>query len=164
MRQQLTEKPYQFVPFPSEQSLRDARKEGVGQDRMQEGLLSGWMELELVTLSPLQVATGITDFVKVAKGEQLALTQVSVKQRDVSDPNRMIHLTVLPGSSLKGAVRSFVEALSPSCVPIVSSSVRSALPRGLMRCTSVKSLCPACRLFGMSGGEKKQLYRAGQHC
>lgn len=151
MWQKSTEKPYQFVPFPTEQPLR---KEGAGQDRIQKGYLSGWLELELVTLSPLQVATGITDFVKSTRGEQLALTQVSMKRRDASDPSRMIRATVLPGSSLKGAVRSLVEALSPSCVPIVSSLVLSTLPRHLTRCTDVKRLCPACRLFGMSGGEK----------
>jgi len=141
-----TEKPYQLVPFASE---RPSRKVGLGQDRLQEERISGWLEVEFVTLTPLQVATGIVDFIRTTGGkERLALTQASVKHRADDDPNRITRQTVLPGSSLKGAIRSLVEVLSPSCVLVVSDLVRSALPRRLIRCTDPKNLCPACRLFG----------------
>lgn len=148
-QREIVPKPYQLVPFPAGQPQR---KKGVGQDRVREkeegkNLFSGWLDIELLTLRPLQVATGITDFVRTASGERLAQAQASIKHI-AADPSRVIQSPVLPGSSLKGAIRSLVEVLSPSCVRIVGGLVRSARPMHLTACTDAKNLCPACRLFG----------------
>ncbi|MCX7977363.1 MAG: RAMP superfamily CRISPR-associated protein, partial [Bellilinea sp.] len=67
------------------------------------------------------------------------------------DNGNIERVPVLPGSSLKGALRSLVEAISPSCVAVNSGATRFAIPRPLSRCAQVERLCPACRLFGMSG-------------
>ncbi|HID31471.1 MAG TPA: hypothetical protein EYP19_15925, partial [Desulfobacterales bacterium] len=121
---------------------------GAGQDRLHGGKWSGWFDIEFHTLMPVQVATGITDFVRTRSGERLALTQAMVKRRLLDDPRRSGIAVVLPGSSLKGALRSLVEALSRSCVLVVGGLTRSALPRHLTRCANPDNLCPACRLFG----------------
>ena len=63
---------------------------------------------------------------------------------------------VIPGTSVKGAIRSIVEAISASCVSQYRGIER--LPRRYQPCEKVKprqekaaQLCPACRLFGTTG-------------
>lgn len=142
-------KPYQLIPLPKG-SIEEARKsiKETGHDRARAGLLTGWVELALFTRSPIQVATGITDFVRITEQrEQLALMQFAIDRVDKDDPNLIETQVMLPGSSIKGAVRSLVEAISPSCMLIVGSLTRMARPRHLIPCKGEK-LCPACRMFG----------------
>lgn len=138
-------KPFQLVSLPKGQPQRSI---GVGHDRAQRNSFSGWLDVQLLTLRPLQVATGITDFVRTSRGEQLMLTQCAIDRIDLDNPDRLISTTVLPGSSLKGAVRSLVEALSGSCVLTVGRLTRAARPSRLTSCNKASALCPACRLFG----------------
>lgn len=55
---------------------------------------------------------------------------------------------VIPGTGIKGAVRSIVEAISNSCVRQVAKGERAS---GHEACRDVNALCPACRLFGTTG-------------
>lgn len=65
----------------------------------------------------------------------------------------------IPGTGIKGAVRSIVEAISNSCVPQLSSNEKNKVGRDHYGCKGGKladgeaagSLCPACRLFGTTG-------------
>lgn len=66
---------------------------------------------------------------------------------------------ILPGSSLKGAVRSIAEALSASCVS------QGALRRDPRPCRPIRPgtedtgmLCPACQLFGATGYQGRILF------
>lgn len=65
---------------------------------------------------------------------------------------------LIPGSSLKGVVRSVAEALSGSCLTLPTrldygNNVSYTLPKVFERCDSKDQLCPACRIFGaMSRG------------
>jgi len=129
------EKPYSFVDFPSGSIQRE---KPAGYDQSVPDRLSGWFEVELFTLRPVQVASGITDFIRTQSGERLALTNVVVQKT----------MPVLPGSSLKGAIRSLLEAICASCIPLTNPRVRPYVPRRLGRCTDQEKLCPACRLFG----------------
>jgi len=62
---------------------------------------------------------------------------------------------LIPGSSLKGVIRSVAEAASSSCFTLPRTfvyerrKVAYELPRPFEVCPSVDRLCPACRLFGM---------------
>ena len=145
-----SEKPYQFVSFPPEQLVNQERRKAIGQDRLVEKSLTGWLELELLTITPLQVASGILDF--DPKGQGIALAQQSLR-------GKTGRVAVIPGASLKGALRSLAEALSPSCVSVAGGNVRSLLPKALLRCSDVQKLCPACRIFGMSGKEESYMGR-----
>jgi CRISPR/Cas system CSM-associated protein Csm3 (group 7 of RAMP superfamily) len=73
-------------------------------------------------------------------------------------------LPAIPGSSLKGVIRSVSEAVSNSCIGLsgelfffdrkasrlaVADSYRDAINKELLTCNRADSLCPACRLFGM---------------
>lgn len=67
---------------------------------------------------------------------------------------------LIPGSSLKGVIRSVAEAASNSCFTLPRTfhyerrQVVYELPRPFEACSSVDRLCPACRLFGMLNRRK----------
>ena len=56
---------------------------------------------------------------------------------------------VVPGTGIKGAVRSVVEAISNSCVRL--STRRERGPSTHRPCNDLNNLCLACRLFGTTG-------------
>lgn len=60
---------------------------------------------------------------------------------------------LIPGSSLKGVVRSVAETLSGSCLTLPTrldygDGVSYRTLDGFQRCESKEQLCPACRIFG----------------
>ncbi|CUU34131.1 CRISPR/Cas system CSM-associated protein Csm3, group 7 of RAMP superfamily [Armatimonadetes bacterium DC] len=134
------EKPYDFVLFPEKPP---ERKQGVGQDRLREGMLSGTLILTLETLTPVHVGSGYSDFVKTQNAEHLAALQASKR---VIEGNTLRRQYLIPGASLKGTVRSLVEALSRSCVRVTKHN--RFLPHGYGGCRNPENLCVACRLFG----------------
>jgi len=136
------EKPYDFVPFPKR---RPDREKGAGQDKLNPRLLSGTLELMLRTLTPVHVGLGYSDFIKAGNQEYLAALQASKPVRE-DDTTRRRYL--IPGSSIKGAVRSIVEAITRSCIRITQGRHRPYIPQGYGGCMSVDDLCIACRLFG----------------
>jgi hypothetical protein len=136
------EKPYDFVPFPKR---RPDRKKGAGQDKLDARLLSGTLELTLHTLTPVHVGLGYSDFIKAGNQEYLAALQASKPVREEGTTRRRY---LIPGSSLKGAVRSLVEAITRSCIRITQGRHRPYIPQGYGGCMSVDDLCIACRLFG----------------
>jgi hypothetical protein len=136
------EKPYDFVPFPKE---RPYREKGAGQDKLDARLLSGTLELTLRTLTPVHVGLGYSDFIKAGDREYLAALQASKPVREADAVRRRY---LIPGSSIKGAVRSLVEAITRSCIRITQGRHRPYIPQGYGGCMSVNDLCIACRLFG----------------
>ena len=136
------EKPYDFVPFPKE---RPYREQGAGHDKLNPRLLSGTLELTLHTLTPVHVGSGYSDFIKAGNQEYLAALQASKPVREADAVRRRY---LIPGSSIKGAVRSLVEAITRSCIRITQSKHRPYIPQGYGGCMSVDDLCIACRLFG----------------
>ena len=140
------EKPYDFVPFPKE---RPNREQGAGQDKLDTRLLSGTLELTLHTLTPVHVGLGYSDFIKAGNQEYLAALQASKPIREDGTTRRRY---LIPGSSIKGAVRSIVEAITCSCIRITQDRTqgrhRPYIPQGYSGCMSVNDLCIACRLFG----------------
>jgi hypothetical protein len=136
------EKPYDFVPFPKG---RPDRKQGAGQDKLDARLLSGTLELTLHTLTPVHVGLGYSDFIKAGNQEYLAALQASKPIREEGTTRRRY---LIPGSSIKGAVRSLVEAITRSCIRITQGRHRPYIPQGYGGCMSVNDLCIACRLFG----------------
>jgi len=136
------EKPYDFVPFPKE---RPNREQGAGQDKLDTRLLSGTLELTLHTLTPVHVGLGYSDFIKAGNQEYLAALQASKPIREEGTTRRRY---LIPGSSIKGAVRSLVEAITRSCIRITQGRHRPYIPQGYGGCMSVNDLCIACRLFG----------------
>jgi len=129
-------KPYGFVRIDP---LRDEdRRHPAGHDSYKEGTVSGTLRGEIYILSPVHVASGTLETQKVPE-----------------DPLYKAHVrsggqAVIPGSTLKGVVRSVVEAISPSCVRITRARTNK-LSRNAAGCRDKKKLCVACRMFGSLG-------------
>lgn len=90
--------PYNFVPL----GQGTDRSRPVGHHRLAEGHLSGRIDVQLTAVSPLALPGA-----------------GSGTQTDPYRPARVGTADVLPGSSLAGAVRSFHEALTDSCLRVV---------------------------------------------
>ena len=126
-------KPYAFVPIPE---ARAEQKHPAGHDLYKEGLLTGSIAGLLVALSPVHVASGNVEL-------------TSGKPSLVRAHFRRNGRPTIPGSSLKGAIRSIVEAISqpPSCLR-VTKAPSAQLPPSAERCRKKERLCIACQMFG----------------
>lgn len=135
----LKDKSYEFVPL-----LRECRKEKYyGHHIMEKDTYAGKLKLKLTTLSPLHIGGGIQDY--DANGN------VIVKQMCRNGK------AVIPGSSLKGAVRSVAEAVSYSCaVKLPDPILKRALPEeNATSCSGIDNeLCIICTMFGMVNGSR----------
>jgi hypothetical protein len=101
----------------------------------QDGLW-GRLEIELECLTEVHVG-GTAPVVVVLEGKP-TLVQGMTRLAAESGP-----VPVVPGSSVKGAVRAVVEAITPSCDRL--SREKDAACRGS------SLLCPACAAFGAPG-------------
>lgn len=106
------------------------------------GEYSGKLVCLLKVVTPVHVGSGIYELV----GDMPVRGLVSAEGK-----------VIIPGSSLKGAVRSVVEAISNSCVRITRRSVQENLARSVevRECNDKElkkgNLCVACRIFGSLG-------------
>lgn len=141
---EIAPKPYELVPFAE----KTPRSPCQGHHKYNQDLFTGVLELSLHTERPVQVASGYQDFTKDNSGRENLASVMPVVEKG----GKQWH--VIPGSSLKGALRSIVEAISPSCLPFSSKKLRQLIPDQVRKCASKKHLCPACRLFGVTGGGK----------
>jgi hypothetical protein len=133
------EKPYDFVPLPDGVPVKE---KPAGHDRFKRGLLSGAITGELIALTPVHVASGN---IEMTGHDRVPLVKAHFRT------NGQI---AIPGSSLKGTVRSILEAITYSCVRVQSRITREGLRRGFEPCEvrdERSKLCPACRIFGAMG-------------
>lgn len=132
-RQPPLPKPYKFVKIDEMSDKHRCHPKGhedYGKDK-----ISGELQGEITALSPVHVASGMM--------ELTGRRDFPLVKAHTSHNGRPI----IPGSSLKGAIRSIVEAISPSCVRI--TRVRSSqLPNKTFACGRKEYLCVACRMFG----------------
>lgn len=128
-------KPYEFVPLPEG---RIERKEPAGHAAYRDGTVSGVLRGVLVARTPIHVASG-----QLETTDDPRYPLVKAHVRSAGRP-------VVPGSSLKGCIRSIVEAITPSCVRITRAR-RDQLPRQVQGCSRKGELCLACRMFGSLG-------------
>lgn len=131
--EQAAPKPFAYVQLPE----RVNRSRPAGHDKFQSNHISGQICGTIAALSPIHIGSGIIDI-----GHDVELIKTAVKTGG--------NIVIL-GSSLKGAIRSIVEAISESCVSKVSSQVRRAMPRWFSECRQKENLCVACKMFGAMG-------------
>jgi CRISPR/Cas system CSM-associated protein Csm3 (group 7 of RAMP superfamily) len=144
--QPIQEKPYKLVPFAAATVHRTSVP---GHQALRQEALTGVITMTLIAHRPVQVASGGFEAMQTRQGDQIIAMDSRIARYDESGASQP--QSVLPGSSIKGALRSLVEAISPSCVVISGGATRFAIPDALRRCSRVDQLCPACQLFGMSG-------------
>ena len=131
--------PYNFVPYPAKVRY------GAPHYRDTFAGNSGVITCELEALSPFLVMD--PDF-RASSKQNNAGRFMHVKSQDgtIPDDSEMVYL--IPGTSLKGMVRSVAEVLSDSCVVTGSGKSRHLVPDYMQQCKSTKKLCTACRIFG----------------
>ena len=131
--QQPAPKPFGFVPLPR----RVNRKPPTGHQRYHTEHFTGQIHGTIEALSPIHIGSGVIDL-----DQDVELIKTAV---------RAMGNVVIPGSSLKGAIRSVTEAISESCVCKVSRRIRRDVPRDFAECRRKERLCVACRMFGAMG-------------
>ena len=131
--QQPAPKPFTFMPLPK----RVNRESPTGHERYHERHITGQIHGTIKALSPIHVGSGIID---LGQDVELIKTVVRVKGN-----------VAIPGSSLKGAIRSVAEAVTESCICKVSNRIRQSVPRYFLECRQKDRLCVACRMFGAMG-------------
>jgi len=94
--------------------------------------LSGRIEGTITTLTPLFIPGG-----PVGEGEARQFRRSRYKK------------PIIPGSSLKGLLRSLVETIGPGCWWLVAAEHLDKVPEPYRQCRDLGHLCPACRMFGM---------------
>jgi len=126
-------KPYEFVPLPEG---RIPTSTPAGHHRYQPGRLTGTLAATIVARSPVHVASGLLE-----------------PTRDRNYPMVKGHFRTdgtlaIPGTSLKGCIRSIVEAISRSSVQITRSR---DVPRDYQPSRRIDQLDVAQRIFGALG-------------
>ncbi len=131
--QNLPPKPFFWIPV----ERKPDRQAPVPHDRFAG--LSGWLALDIEVLSRyLYVGSGQIEL-RNHQGQEVACYTFARRDEQL----------VIPGTSIKGAIRSVVEAISNSCVKVSIKSER--ISRSHNPCSNANSLCPACRIFGTTG-------------
>ncbi len=110
--------------------------------------LTGRMVLQIEVLSDyLYVGSGLLDLFTPRDQSQEYACYSFARRND---------RLVIPGTGIKGAVRGVYEVLTNSCVP--QRGHDEEMPRSHQACQGIKKgeeqqtlLCPACRLFGVTG-------------
>ncbi len=103
---------------------------------------AGWFELQAAASSFKRVRP------RSPLGRRMPQPAMAPQRRDVVAEivrRGAEKMPVLPGSSLKGAIRQVYELLTPSCQPAVRGACRVP-PK-----VAEPEICPACSLFGAAG-------------
>lgn len=143
------EKPFTYIPFANEDAVKAAKAPPAGHHRYDPTLCTGTITGEIAVLTPLHVASGTLELTKRVAPHLVASTPL------IKGFVRSGGVRVIPGSTLKGAVRSVVEAITPSTVGKVER--RTQIPNFLREPAGIKKseprernrLSPADRLFGV---------------
>ncbi len=130
--QNLPPKPFFWISWQGKPELE--QQAPVPHDRFAG--LSGQLELEIEVRSRyLYVGSGQIEL-RSNQGQELACYTFARRDGQL----------IIPATSIKGAVRSIVEAISNSCVKLAARGER--VPDSHRPCRNEDSLCPACRIFG----------------
>ena len=125
--------PYTFVPFGNA-PVRTDIKETYADEK---SLLSGYMDIELTTKTQLAIPDGTKADPPLKQGEE---NKVHRKYPFFRLPDGQV---AIPGSELRGMLRSVYEAASNSCLPFLLDDKRTSMrvptyasikTRGLLCC------------------------------
>jgi len=130
------DKPYALVPFPNK---KPPLKHPVGHDRYRNDRLHGKLILKLTVKTAVHVSTGI-----VAMGTDVGARIPLIKTMAAGKQKQLL----IPGSSLKGVVRSAFEAITNSTLAVVSGKYKQKMPKDRLPCRKKEQLCPASLVFG----------------
>lgn len=132
-------KPYQLVSLPKSPPQRE---KPIGHSQLNNDRYHGFLSLRLQIQTSSFIASGV-----VAMGSDLSkqTRNIPLIKLAVARNNEL----VIPGSSLKGTIRSTYEAITRSCV--CKTKAKKELPKSYQECKKSQNLCPACQVFGAMG-------------
>lgn len=141
--------PYNFVPLGPAAQRRKVRTH----ESFDQSLHAGTLVCRIKTLTDI--------FLAATHGRKEGHQHERLKfARDICRP-------IIPGSSLKGMIRSVVEALSGSCMVLPArftypkakgEQIEYKLPFEFKTCDNDNEACPACRIFGLLGKEENNVH------
>lgn len=133
-------KPYDFVTLPiGGKQLGDVQ----GHHVLEDELINGKLHLKLKVQTISFVASGLT-----VLGSDISL-EIPLIKTGIINGQKLI----IPGSSLKGVIRSAYEAITKSCL-CKTKAQQNRIPDNFSECKirkEEKRVCPACQLFGAMG-------------
>ncbi len=127
-------KPYEFVPLPPG---RPSTEPPAGHHRYREGYLNGMLTATIIARSPVHVASGLLE----PRPDDQQYPMAKAHFRTGGKP-------AIPGTSLKGCIRSIVEAITRSSVQVTRAR---ELPREYQPSRRIDQLDVAQRIFGALG-------------
>ena len=133
-------KPFALVQIPS---FPPQKEEHPTHERFWE--LTGKLELKM---------TVVSEYLFVGSGDYEFNLRAGPEEPDVWYTfYRCNGQICVPGTSIKGAIRSILEAISNSCVSQASKGESESIEEHHRACSSKQGprLCPACRIFGTTG-------------
>ncbi|MBP0003557.1 MAG: CRISPR-associated protein [Cyanobacteria bacterium SBC] len=130
-------KPYEFVSFPRKPLQL---KPPAGHHKYLEKRHHGTLHLELSVGTSLHVSTGTVMMGSDVGESRLPLIKTMMEGQDKK--------LIIPGSSLKGAIRSIYEAITNSTLGVVTNRYRNRMPKDRLPCRKKEQLCPASQVFG----------------
>jgi RAMP superfamily len=130
-------KPYAMVSFPKERPQLQAP---IGQDKYHENRCHGILHLTLKVQTALHVSTGI-----VVMGSDVGQKSIPLIKTMMQGTEGQL---IIPGSSLKGVVRSVYEAITNSTLAVITPRYKNDIPPERLPCRDKQRLCPASRVFG----------------
>ena len=144
-------KPFAGVPLPDSVSRGHPARHDRYYDS--ETHTTGRIEGIIKALSPIHVGSGIIDFAQeidpaqdIEQGQDIEIIKTVVRKDRIA---------IIPGASLKGAIRSVVEAISQSCVCKTDKDTSQEIPEDFVECERRQreraNLCVACCMFGAMG-------------
>ncbi|MHA1606987.1 MAG: RAMP superfamily CRISPR-associated protein [Candidatus Freyarchaeota archaeon] len=135
----MSSKPFTFIPIP-----REPPSKWKITPHIEFQHLTGKVDLEVeVSSEYLFVGSGSYEFNPRRRQGEADVWHVFHRSKGT---------ICIPGSSIKGAVRTLVEAISNSCVSTLKSKERKAVGKKHARCNPEEGeLCVGCNLFGAAG-------------
>ncbi len=130
-------KPYAMVSFPKE---RPQLQPPIGQDKYHENRCHGILHLTLKVQTALHVSTGV-----VVMGSDVGQKSIPLIKTMMQGTEGQL---IIPGSSLKGVVRSVYEAITNSTLAVITQRYKDDIPPERLPCRDKNRLCPASRVFG----------------
>ncbi len=126
-------KPYAFIPLPSQ---HPGLQKPAGHHRYQPGTLTGTLTAQIVARSPIHVASGLLE---PLRNRDYPLVKGHFRTNDT---------LAIPATSLKGCIRSILEAIAPAAITITRAR---PLPNEANPSNNLDRLDVAQRLFGTLG-------------
>lgn len=132
----LPQKPYELVPFPK---TSPTLKKPIGHDRYYNDRVHGKLLLKLTVKTAVHVSTGI-----VAMGSDVGDRVPLIKTMALGKQQQLS----IPGSSLKGVIRSAYESITNSTLAVKTNKHTKKMPEDRLPCKNKEKLCPASLVFG----------------